>query len=145
MLRRTKGDMQERPPFRPLGFPNQGHLRFVRKPISFHGVTRNAGADDVFPRRVPATIPRDHVIEIQIVAIEHFAAVLAGVLVALKYVMAGELYFLLRQTIEEQKDDDSRHANPPRNRLHELVVGGVTGKIAPAFEVVSQEIVGVVR
>ena len=113
--------------------------------IAFDRVTRNAGANDIFPRRHPAAIARDHVIEIQIVAIKSLAAVLTGVLVALEHVVPGELHFLLRQPIKEQEHDHAGHADPPGNRLHELVVGRIGRKIAPAFEIVGQEVVGVVR
>ena len=41
----------------------------------------------------------NHVVQIQIFAIAGFAAILAGILVSLKNIVAGELYFLLGQMI----------------------------------------------
>ena len=88
-------------------------MRFLRKPVAFTRVTRNAGANHVFPRRVPAAIARHHMIEIQIVAIEKMSAVLAGIFITLENVMTRKLYFLFRQPIKKQKDDDARDANLP--------------------------------
>jgi len=145
MLWRVERDVQKRPPFRALWFADQCHLRFLWQAIAFHRVTWNARTDDILPRRRSTTIPRDHVIEIQIVAIECLAAVLAGVLVPFEHVMPRKLHFLFRQAIEEQEHDDARHTDLPGNRLNELVVGRIGRKIPPAFEIVGQEIVCVIR
>ncbi len=56
----------------------------------------------------------DDVIEVQIFAIKNFAAVLAGVFVALKNIMPRELHFLLRQTVIHEEQDDARHADAKR-------------------------------
>ena len=137
-----KRDVNKRPPLRPLRFANQCHVRLMRQPISLARVARDAGANHVFPRRQAAFVARQHVIEIQFAAIENVAAILAGVLVALEDVVPGKLHFLLRQTIEEQQHDDARHPNLPRNRRdHFVLVRRADGKIAPAVEIVRQEIV----
>jgi len=145
VLGRGECDVQERPPFRPLRFPNQRHLRLLREAVTFAGVTRNARANHIFPSRGPAAIPRYHMIKIQIVAIERVPAVLAGVLVALENIVPGKLHFLFRQPIEKEQHDHARHPDLPRNRLNQLVIGRVGGKVAPAFKIVGQEIIRVVR
>jgi len=145
MLRRRESDMQERPPLRSLRFANQRHLRFLRKTVAFARVTRNARANYVFPSRCPTAIPWHYVIEIQIITIKSAAAVLAGVLVPLENVVAGKLHFLFRQPIKKEQHDHARHPDLPRNRLDEFVIGRVRRKIAPAFEIVRQEIIRVVR
>ena len=84
-----------------FGLRIKRHVRFMRQSIALARVTRNAGANHVFPSRQAAAIARHHVIEIQIAAIENMAAILAGVFVALENVVPGKLHFLLRQPIEE--------------------------------------------
>lgn len=42
-------------------------------------------------------------IQVQLAAIEDVAAVLAGVLVALEYVMSGELYFFFWKPIKHEQ------------------------------------------
>src|SRR4029453_3582207 len=92
----SKSNLDERPPFRSLRFTNQTHVRFPRKPITLSRVTRDAGANHIFPSRGAATVARDHVIQIKFATIEEVAAVLAGVLVSLKHVVPREFYFFLR-------------------------------------------------
>ena len=113
MLRRRKGDVQERAPLRALWFANESHARFLGQPVAFARVTWNARANHVFPRRCPAAIARHHMIEIQIVAIEKMSAVLAGILIAFENVMPRKLYFLFRKPIKKQQDDDAWDANLP--------------------------------
>src|SRR5205085_6883904 len=105
VLWRIKRDVQERPPFRALRFADQHHLHFLRKAIAFARVTGNARTHYVLPRRRSAAVARNHVIEIQIIAIKSDAAVLTGVLVALEHVVARELYFLLRKPVEKEQHD----------------------------------------
>src|ERR1051325_2242990 len=80
VLWRREGDLHEGPPFRPLWFTNQAHVRFPWKPVALARITRNTRADHVFPSRCSAAITGHDVIEIQIVSIKQLAAVLAGVL-----------------------------------------------------------------
>ncbi len=100
VLLRGERHMNERPPLRPLRFANESHVRFVRKTIPFARITRDAGANDVFPNRRSAAIARKDVIQIQFAAIENLSAILAGVLVAFENIVPRELHFLLRQAIE---------------------------------------------
>ena len=80
-------------------------------------------------------------IEIQIAPFENIAAILAGVLVALEHIVPGKLHFLLRQPIEQQQHDHARDADLERNGRHHLGLRRLRGEIAPAIEIVGQEIV----
>ena len=144
VLGRREGDLDERSPFRPFRFADQGHLRFARQPVALARVTGDAGANDVLPRRGATAIPRHDVVEIQLAAVEHLAAILAGVLVPLENVVAGKLYLLLRQPIEKEQHDHARHADFPRDGGDHLMIWRGRGEIAPTFEIVGQKIVHLV-
>ena len=101
MLRRGKRDLDKRPPFWSLGFADQAHVRFTRKPIALARIARNARANHVLPSCGPSPIPRNDVIQIEFTSIENLTAVLAGVLVALKDIVASKLYFLFWKPIED--------------------------------------------
>ena len=117
VLGRSKGDLDKRPPLWSLRFTDQTHVRFTRKPVALARIAWDAGANHVFPSRRPAPVARHDVIQIKVTPIEEFATVLAGVLVALKHVVSGEFYFLLRKPIEHKQHDH------PRDRiLNEMVV-----------------------
>ena len=141
VLGRGKGHLHKWPPLRSLWSSDQRHLRFLRKPVAFAGITFDARADHILPRGRSATVPRDHVIQIEIVPFKKLAAVLARVLVPLENVVAGKFYLLLRQPIEKQKHDHARDPDLPGNRRHQFVIGRGRRDITPAFEIVSQEIV----
>ena len=141
VLRCCKCDMYEWPPFRSLGFANQTHVRFAREPVAFARIEPDTRANHVLPRGRPSPITRYDVIQIEFAAIENFAAVLAGVFVALKHVVSGKFHFLLWKPIENQKHNDPRDANLERNRRDDFVIRRVCRQIAPAFEIVRHEIV----
>jgi hypothetical protein len=83
-------------------------------------------------------------IEVQLLALENLATILASVVVALEDIVARKLYFLLRQAIEEQEDNHARDADLPRNRRDHLVLGRGKRNIEPACEIMRREIVFVV-
>jgi len=136
MLRRRKRDMDERAPLRPLRFPNQMHVCFLRKPVALTRITRNARANDIFPCRHPAAVAWDNVIEIQLVSLKNVTAILAGVSIALENVVSGKLHFLFRKTIKKEQHDHARHANLPRDGRDHFVFRRGRRKIAPTLEVV---------
>lgn len=138
---RAEGHVDERTPLRSLRLPDQRHVSLMREAISFSGITADARTDNVLPSGQAATIPRKHVIEIEVRAFKDIAAVLAGVFVPLEDVVPGKFYFFLRQPIKEKEDDDPRHPDLPRNGGHYFMIGRARGKIAPALEIVSEEIV----
>ena len=74
VLGRSKGDLNKWPPLRPLGFADQAHVRFTRKPVAFARIARNAGANHVFPSRRPAPVAWHDVIQIKLAPIEELAA-----------------------------------------------------------------------
>src|SRR5438067_370526 len=82
-------------------------------------------------------------IEVELLALENLAAILAGIVVALEDIVAGKLHFLLRQPIEKQKYDDARHPDLPRDRRDHFVLGfrRGDGNVEPAREIVGREIV----
>jgi len=145
VLRRRKRDVHKRAPLWPLRFPNQVHVRFLRKPVAFACVTSDARANDIFPCRHPTSIARHDVVQIQLASFKNFTTILAGILVALENVVASELHFLFRKPIEKEQNNHARHANFPRDGRHHFVVRRSRGKIAPTLEIVRQEIVGFIR
>src|SRR5262252_134790 len=116
--------MQERTPLRTFRFANECHLGFLWKSIALTGVTRNTRADDILPGGGSAAVARDDVVEIQVVTIESDAAILAGILVALENIVAGELYFFFRKPIEKKQHNDPRHPDLPENGLYQFVIWG---------------------
>ena len=144
VLRSGRGDLDKRPPLRPLRFADQAHVRFARKLVTFARIAGDAGANHVLPSGRPTAIARHDVIEIEVTAVENRTAVLAGILIALKNIVASELHFLLRKPIENQQHNHTRDTDLERNRRDHLMVGRVRGQIAPAFEIVRQKIVRLV-
>ena len=102
VLRRRKSNLNKGPPLWPFGFADQTHVRLAGKPIALARIARNARANHVLPSCGPSAIARHDVIQIEFASIEKLTAVLAGVLVALKDVVASKLYFLFRKPIEHQ-------------------------------------------
>ena len=78
-------------------------------------------------------------IQVEILAIKMSAAILAGVLVPLKDVVACELLFLARKVIKHQQHDDARNPDAKGNRGDSLSMGDALREIAPLFESVSLE------
>ena len=127
VLRRRERNLDERPPFWTFGFADQAHVRFARQTVALARIAGDARAHDVFPSRGPTLIAWHDVIQIEFVSIEKLAAVLAGVLVALKHIMARKFYFLFRKPIEHQEYDHSRDTNLKRNRRDHFVIRRVCG------------------
>src|SRR5256886_10898670 len=109
--------MPERPPLRPLWLADETHVRFLWKPVAFARVTRDAGANHIFPRRHSAAVTRHDMIEIQITSLKNLPAILTDIFVALENIVARKLDFLFRDTVEKQKHDHARDTNIPRNVL----------------------------
>jgi len=145
VLGRSKGNLDKRPPFRSLRFSDQAHVCFTRKPVPLARIAGNAGANHVFPSRRPAPVARYDVIQIKVTPIEELAAVLAGVLVALKHVVSGEFYFLLWKPIEHKQHDHPWDTDLKRNGRDHFMLGRVRGQIAPTFEIVRRKIVRRIR
>lgn len=140
-----EADIHERPPFGSLWLADELHVGLVWKPVALAGVARNARADDVFPRGLATAIPRHHVVEIQITAVEDAIAVLAGICVALENVMPCKFDLLLGKALKEEEDDYSWDTDPQAYRSSHIRFRIGLGKIFPAFEVVCEEVVLLVR
>src|ERR1043166_4210478 len=98
IMLKTETHLHERTPLRTLRLADQMHRCFDRSPVGLARVALDARANNVFPRRRPAPIPRDHMVQIQILSIKYLPAILAGVSVPLENIVARELYFLFWQT-----------------------------------------------
>src|SRR5207247_8955275 len=93
VLRRRKSNMHKWAPLGPLRFADKMHVRFLRQPIAFACIARDARANHIFPCSRSASFTRHDMIKIQVVALEDLATVLAGVLVALEHVVASGFHF----------------------------------------------------
>jgi hypothetical protein len=93
------------------------------KPVGLARVAPDARADDVLPRGLAAVVARDHVVQVELLAREDPRAVLAGVLVSLEHVVAGQLKLLARQLVEEREEDHAGQANRPGGRVDRLKLG----------------------
>lgn len=145
VLGSRKSNLDKRPPLWPFWFADQAHVRFAREAITLARITGDARANDVFPGSCPSAIARHDVIKIEFIPIENLAAVLAGVLVALEHVVPGKFHFLLWKPIENQKHNHPRDTNLERNRRDYFVIRRACRQVTPAFEIMCQEIVRLVR
>src|SRR5205814_6406685 len=100
VLRRSKSDLDKRPPLWPLRFADQTHVRFAREPITLARIASDARANNVFPCGHASAVAWHDVIQIKVAPVENLAAILAGVLVALEHVVTRELYLFLWKPIE---------------------------------------------
>lgn len=111
VLVQTEIDLYKWPPLRTLRLADEVHPGFLRRAIGLLGITRDAGTNNVFPGGGAAPVARDNVIEIQVFAIKSFAAVLAGVFVALENVVTREFDLFLRHVVIDHQEDDARDPN----------------------------------
>ena len=137
VILRPEIDLDERTPLRPLRFADEMHVRFQRRAIRLPGIARNARAHNVLPRRRAAPVPRDHMVQIQILPFKYLPAILAGVLVAFEDIVSRELHFFLRHAIEQHQHDHSRNPDAKRNGVNAFRVRLRLGNIVPLLEIVS--------
>jgi len=124
-------DLDKRPPLRALGLANEVHAGLVGGAVGLARVAWNTGADNVFPARRAAAVPRDDVVEVQILPLENFPTILAGVLVALKDVVPGEFHFFLGHPVIHEQQDDLRDADAEGDGVDGIVLRSAGGDIAP--------------
>jgi len=122
VLRRGKGNLDERPPFWPLGLADQAHVRLTRKPVALACIAGDARANHVFPCGRASAIARHDVVQIEFAAIEKLTAVLARVLVALEHIVTSKLYFLFWKPIEHQQHNHPWDTDFERNGCNYLVL-----------------------
>src|ERR1700678_3192193 len=77
-------DLHKRTPFRALRFADEIHAGLGGCPVGLVGVATDAGTNNVFPGRRAAPVARNDMVEVQILPVKNFAAILAGVFVAFK-------------------------------------------------------------
>src|SRR5438093_10347557 len=132
-------NLDEGAPFRALRFADKSHAGFLGRSVGLFGITRNAGANDVFPGRRAAAVAGDDVVQIQVLPVEHLAAILADVFVPFENVVSGEFDFLFREPIEHDQKDHARDANPEGNRANAFWMRVLLRKTAPLAETVRLE------
>lgn len=117
------------------------HVDVVKKAVALPRVARDAGANDVFPSGQAAFIARDDVVEVEVFALEDFAAILAGIFVPFEDVVPGKFHFFLRHPVKHHEDDDARDADFEVNGVDHFLLGIAMGNVAPTLEIVGGEIV----
>jgi hypothetical protein len=80
------------------------------------------------------------VVQIQILAVKNFAAVLAGVLIPLVDVVSGKFDLLARHPVEEEEDDHTGNTDLERYGVDHVVARFALGEILPTGEIVCEEI-----
>ena len=104
-------DLHEGTPFRSLRFADEPQAGFLRRAIGFLGIAGDARTNNIFPRRGPAVVARNDMVQVQVFPLQNQPAILASVFVPLKNVVPGKFDFLLGQAIEHHQQDDARDAN----------------------------------
>lgn len=125
-------EMHERSPSRFSWGADEAHSGCLGGFVALAGIAGDAGADDVFPGGGTTGLPRNHVVQIQVRAVKYFAAVLAGVLVSFKNVVAGEFDFFLGIAIEKPKEDYLGNPQSHGDSLEHFGVWVLRRKISPA-------------
>ena len=88
----------------------------------------------------PPAVARDDVVQVQILAVEYFVAVLAGVFVPLVDVVPGEFHFLARHAVEEKQHDHAGNPDLEGHGVDHVLRGFALGEIPPAGEIVGEEV-----
>ena len=122
-------------PLGPLGLADEMQAGFLGRVIGLLRIAFDAGADNVFPRGRPAAVAGDHVVEVQILAVENNTAILAGVFVPFEDIVPCKFDFLLGQAVIDQKQNDPRNPDSKRNGLDGFVMRRAFGKIPPFTEI----------
>ena len=138
-------DIYKRSPLRALRLSGECHVSLVGKAIALAGVTWDARANDIFPGCLTAPVARHDVVEVERLSRKNAVAVLAGVFIPLKNIVACEFHFLLRKALKKEEHDNARHADLHRNRLSHLIIRIAARKISPACEVMSDESLPCIR
>jgi len=86
------------------GLANQLHVGFLRRTPGLLTVAVGAGTDHIFPGVLPSPVARYHVVEREVPTL--LSAVLAGVLIAVKNLVAGHLALAVRPPDKLGQPDD---------------------------------------
>lgn len=139
MGRTGRLDMNHGPPFRAFGFSQEADTSLLRGAIALAAIAVDARTNDVLPSRLAALMAWHHMIDVQILPFESQTAILAGELVALEDIIAGELDLLLRQPIEHQEQNDLGNANLEGDGMNDIVAAVAAGKVKPLVKIHRQE------
>ncbi|MDB6146337.1 MAG: hypothetical protein JWO45_1, partial [Spartobacteria bacterium] len=118
---------------------------FLRQTVALAGIAGDTRANNVFPSGLATAVARHDVIEVKLAAVENVTAILAGIFVALEDIVPGKLHFFLRQPVKKQKNNDAWHPNFPRDGSDNFLFRGGGREIAPAFEIMRQKIICIIR
>ena len=128
-------DLHKGAPFRAFRLANKVNARLTGRAVGFSSVTEDAGTDDVFPGGRAPSIARGNVVQIQILSFKNLSAILAGIVVAFENIMSGKFDLLLRKAIEEEQQNDPRHADFEGNGVDAFWMGLLLRKIMPFVEI----------
>jgi hypothetical protein len=134
VLVQAEANLDKWPPLRPLGLANQMKPGFLRRPISFERIAIDARANNIFPGRWPTPVPRDNVVQIQILPVKSFPAILASVLIPFEDVMPGELHLFLWKMIINHQQNNAWDTNPEGDGANRFRMRFLLGKIMPFAE-----------
>lgn len=112
-----EGDIHKGTPFWTLGLFQQMHPGLVRQTVPLPGIAGDAGADHIFPSSLSSTVSWEDMVDIEMAPVKVNAAVLAGILIALKDIVPREFDLFLWQAVKEAKDNDPGDTDAQRNRL----------------------------
>ena len=112
----------------------------MRKPVPLARVAWDAGTDDVFPCCLTATIAGEDMVDVEVVPLEDDSAILAGVLVAFKDVVTGELYLFSREAIKETQNNDPRDPYSKRDGLKHPRLRIGNRKIFPTHKIMREKV-----
>ena len=113
-------EADDRPPLGAHRLADEPHVRLVREAVRLARIALDARAHDVLPRGLAAVVARDDVVEVQLLAGEGVAAILAMIGVAFEDVVARQLQFLAGQLVEEGQQNDARQPDPAVDGAHGL-------------------------
>ena len=137
VLIQAEADLDERTPLGPLGLADEVQAGLQRRAVGLARVAFDAGAHDVLPRGRAATVARKHVIQIQIPPVKDAPAILAGVLVALKNVVARELDFLFGQPVKGEQQNHLGDADFEGDGADAFRMRLLLGNVVPLVERIS--------
>jgi hypothetical protein len=105
------------------------------KAVSFARVTRDTGANDIFPCRLSSAVAGHHVIKVEFRSIKDHSAVLTGVFVPLEDVVSRELDLFFRKSFKEAEHDDTWNSDAKLDRLKHPGFGIHGRKIPPTRKI----------
>lgn len=119
---------------------DQMHPGLAWSAIGFAGIAGDAAADNVLPGGGAPTVPRGHMIQIQILPIKNSSTVLAGVAIPLEDVVPGEFDLFFGKPIKNNQHDHPGNPDSERNGADAFRVRLLLRKIMPLVEIEGLEL-----